>query len=100
MRPGSIYFSILNIEDGSEIKASDIFREIQAAAKMSPSSPAADITSTDPVSNFTKEEYIASVKKVIDYIRAGRHIPGLPDAAFQDYLHSLCLRSIQKTELY
>ncbi len=71
LRPGNIYFSILNVEDGSDLKASDIFREIRSAAGAPSSSGSATIDSTDLISNFTKSEYLSAVNKVIDYIRAG-----------------------------
>lgn len=71
LRPGDMYFSMLNVDDGSSIKASDIFRRIRSSASKRELIKPADITGSDLVSNFSKEEYIRSVKKVISYIEDG-----------------------------
>ena len=75
LNPGEFYISVLDIKSNSYKKPVEIIKEIKKTIKSSSldTLPKPKRKGHRPLlkSNFTKNSYIKSVKKVIDYIRAG-----------------------------
>ena len=72
---GALYISVLEMERSGNKKTGELIKEIKSAA-CSPSGRAYSSSRPGPdkscfESNFSKNGYIDSVRKVIDYIRAG-----------------------------
>ena len=75
LEPDRLYISIIDIDDTGHKKTDRLMKEIKKVVKTSPEkSPTlsrAGPYKPDFESNFSKPNYIRSVRKVIDYIRAG-----------------------------